>query len=222
MIEPLHSFPFYNPRIMRHLSPLFNFLFLAALLIGCSETAESPATKMKAGSTAKGLLIKVLPLGTVDDRLIAEAVAALKKYTVNVVLLKQQALPAHAYYRPRNRYRADSLIKWMAAKALPGEVYVGLTQTDISTKKDPYADFGVMGLGYLPGRACIISSYRLRDKRNFYKVVLHEAAHTAGLSHCPEQSCFLRDAKGGDPTGEETGFCLTCQKKLQAKGWRIE
>jgi archaemetzincin len=201
---------------------LNRFLFLLFLTLtlaaGCQPTSTSEAI-INDESKVDGTLIKILPLGAVDAIYIDEAVAALKKYTGNAVLLKARGLPPHAYYLPRNRYRADSLIKWMAAKAGPGEVYVGLTSVDISTTKDGNADFGVMGLGYQPGRACVISSFRLKNKRNFYKLVLHEAAHTAGLPHCPEATCFLRDAKGGDHTEEEIGFCNSCSNLLKAKGW---
>ena len=76
-----------------------------------------------------------------------------------------------------------------------------------------------MGLGFQPGKACIASNFRLRDKKNFFKVALHELGHTTGLPHCPEKTCFMRDAEGGDPTGEESGFCTKCKNYLIKKGW---
>jgi archaemetzincin len=194
-------------------------LFLALTQVSCTGTDQSPETKTVSKAPPPSTVIKVLPLGNLDKKLAEGAVFRLKQYVRHVTLLPAVALPAHAYYAPRNRYRADTLIKWMAAKAGRGEVYVGLTASDISTKKDKVKDFGVMGLGYMPGRACVVSSYRLKNKANFYKVVLHEAAHTTGLPHCPEKTCYLRDAKGGDPTGEETGFCSKCESFLKGKGW---
>jgi archaemetzincin len=199
-------------------------LFLASsilVLAGCRENQTKPGVKKAAKPHIQPIVIKVLPLGPVDKGKIEAAVTALEKFAGPVILLKPQDLPKHAYYPPRKRYRADKLIQWMAGQAKRGEVYVGLTASDISATKGTVDDFGVMGLGYRPGRACVISSFRLRNKANFYKVVLHEVAHTAGLPHCPEKTCFLRDAKGGDPTGEETGFCPACEKFLQGKGWKF-
>jgi len=204
------------------MNPIKPFLIFACSILvftGCRENQTNPDVIRVGTPRKQQIVIKVLPLGHVDKGSIESAVAALEKYAGPVTLLKPQELPDHAYYAPRNRYRADKLIKWMAAKAGRGEVYVGLTSKDISTTKEKVVDFGVMGLGYRPGSACVISSFRLRNKANFYKVVLHEVAHTAGLPHCPEKSCFLRDAKGGDPTGEETGFCSKCKSFLQSKGW---
>jgi archaemetzincin len=198
---------------------LKTMLLLALMQVSCTGTDQSPEMETISKAPQSATVIKVLPLGNLDKKLAADAVLHLKQYMGNVILLPAVALPAHAYYAPRNRYRADTLIRWMAAKAGKGEVYVGLTTSDISTKKDKVADFGVMGLGYMPGRACVVSSYRLKNKANFYKVVLHEAAHTSGLPHCPEKTCYLRDAKGGDPTGEETGFCSKCESYLKGKGW---
>lgn len=109
----------------------------------------------------------------------------------------------------------------MQERAKEGEVYVGLTMQDISTTKGDNPDHGIMGLGFRPGKACIASSFRIRDKKNFFKVVIHELGHTTGLPHCPETTCFMRDAKGGDPTREEKEFCNTCTLYLQSRGWRL-
>jgi archaemetzincin len=198
---------------------IFTFFSSMVLFAACRENQTMPVATHWMKTQKQQMHIKVLPLGPTNKSHIKQAVSALEKYAGPVTLLEKQDLPTHAFYAPRNRYRADKLIQWMAAKADRGEVFIGLTSSDISTTKGSIADFGVMGLGYRPGRACIVSSFRLRNKSNFYKVVLHEAAHTSGLPHCPVSTCFLRDAKGGDPTGEETGFCNACAKYLKRKGW---
>ena len=55
----------------------------------------------------------------------------------------------------------------------------------------------------------------------FYKVVLHELGHTQGLAHCPAPTCFMRDAAGGNPTTQETGFCPRCTTHLRRRGWQL-
>ena len=204
---------------MNPIKPFLIFACSILVLAGCRENLTNPDVIRVGTPRKQQIVIKVLPLGPVDKGSMEAAVTALENYAGPVTLLKPQDLPVHTFYPPRNRYRADKLIEWMAAEAGRGEVYVGLTTKDISTTKENVYDYGVIGLGYRPGRACVISSFRLKNKASFYKVVLHEVAHTAGLPHCPEKTCFLRDAKGGDPTGEETGFCIKCEKFLKLKGW---
>ncbi|PWV49611.1 matrixin family metalloprotease [Chitinophaga sp. S165] len=190
---------------------------LAILLLltfaGCDNSADN-----RKGSDTH---IIILPLGNVDENYLKEAYDNIQQISGQAELHAAVDMPDMAFYAPRNRYRADSLIRWMSHQAKPNEIYVGVTMQDISTTKGEYADFGVMGLGYCPGRACVVSSYRLKNKKNFYKVVIHELGHNMGLQHCADSTCFMRDAKGGDPTGEEKAFCKSCAAYLQKKGWKI-
>jgi archaemetzincin len=77
-----------------------------------------------------------------------------------------------------------------------------------------------MGLGYLPGKACLISTARL-SKKNLYnqllKVCLHEIGHTQGLPHCDKKYCFMRDAKGKNHNNEETQYCKDCSLFLNKR-----
>lgn len=105
---------------------------------------------------------------------------------------------------------------------------VGLTEKDISTTKGEIEDWGVFGLGYLPGKACIVSTFRLgakaepadaeRIKRErLVKVVIHEIGHNFGLDHCPEIRCTMQDAMGSILTVDrENGFCRKCTEVLGA------
>ncbi|WP_374679434.1 hypothetical protein [Hymenobacter sp. J193] len=134
------------------------------------------------------------------------------------------ALPKQAYYAPRHRYRADLLLRFLVSRHQPDTVVIGLTQLDISTTKNGVHDWGIIGLGYCPGRACVISSFRLKRRdlsTQFYKVVLHEIGHTEGLPHCATRTCFMRDAEGRNPIDEETGFCRTCTWYLESRGWKL-
>lgn len=200
--------------------------FLIALLVfesGCrpgSEKTNKPDPK-KEVREEKTVSIKLLPLGKINSALISTTFSDLKKIVSDVELLPHEEMPSFAFYAPRNRYRADTLLDWMRERAKEGEVYVGLTMQDISTTKGDNPDHGIMGLGFQPGKACIASSFRLRDKKNFFKVVIHELGHTTGLPHCPETICFMRDAKGGDLTGEEKEFCKKCRVHLKAWGWKL-
>ena len=172
-------------------------------------------------SAAVPLTVKLLPLGGIDDRWVADMCKQLKTYHARVELLPAEKLPVAAWYAPRSRYRADSIIRWLQSRAADNEVYLAITAADISTNKGTIKDFGIMGLGYCPGKACVASVYRLKNKNNFDKVALHELAHTTGLPHCPDKTCYLRDAEGGDPTAEENSFCEKCTAYLQQNGWKF-
>jgi archaemetzincin len=101
---------------------------------------------------------------------------------------------------------------------------IGLTVRDISTTKDDIEDWGIFGLGGLGGRACVVSTFRLRAGKatdpvfqtRLVKVVNHELGHTFGLDHCPVTGCFMQDAGGRIATvdGESGKPCAACAARL--------
>ena len=109
----------------------------------------------------------------------------------------------------------------MSRSAKPGQVYIGITTVDISASKGDNPDWGVMGLGFRPGKAAVASNFRMNNKEDFWKVAIHELGHTAGLPHCPVKTCFMRNAHGGNPTAEEKEFCSGCKKTLIDQGWKL-
>lgn len=165
--------------------------------------------------------LKLLPLGNIEDQQVKAVFLQLEKIHPSVQLLPAVPLPAFANYKPRNRYRADTIIQWLRSQAGKNESFIAITAADISTTKGNIKDFGIMGLGYQPGRACVASLFRLKNKNNLYKVAIHELGHNAGLPHCPQKTCYLRDAEGKDPTGEEIAFCGSCTAYLKNRGWKL-
>ena len=195
------------------------FAPLMSLLLACHHPAEQK--KIPVAAKPAEIKLKLLPLGKATPAFISETYAELKKVIGSAELLPREEMPSQAYYAPRKRYRADTLIHWMSQRAKDNEVYLGITMQDISTTKGDNPDYGVMGLGFQPGKACMASNFRLRDKKNFFKVAIHELGHTMGLPHCPNKTCYMRDAEGGDTTGEEKEFCASCRKFLLGKGWKL-
>jgi archaemetzincin len=115
------------------------------------------------------------------------------------------------------------------------DVYVGLTNKDISiTKykgpsgeiKEPtwqYRDFGIYGLGRVGGKACVVSSNRLRKNgtgAQFYqrlcRIACHEVGHVLGLHHCSQKACLMNDANEKITTiDKSTGnLCEKCWSKI--------
>jgi archaemetzincin len=134
-------------------------------------------------------------------------------YNLKTIILPEEKLPKSAFTNYKApRFRADSLIKIQKRK-LPDSIdfIIGLTEKDIcitklekdgSVKKpiNKYTDFGIMGLGYCPGKSCIVSTFRLKNKNEniflsrFKKVCIHEVGHNLGLPHCPNKKCVMTDA----------------------------
>lgn len=151
-------------------------------------------------------------------------ISELKNCLPDITLLKPVPLPEQAWYDQRKRYRADKLIYWLKNRINDDEIVIGLTSKDISTTKNEIKDFGVMGLGFTPGKSCVVSTFRLNKqnlRQQLFKVAIHELGHTRGLNHCPVKTCFMRDAKGGNPVDEEKEFCERCRKILINKGWSL-
>ncbi len=172
-------------------------------------------------NTAKVIVIQ--PFDDLPEEKVAAVYQKIKQINPNTIIVSPVELPKNAFYSKRKRYRADSLLRFL--NTYKGDtVVVGITSKDISTTKDKVPDWGVMGLGYRPGYACVVSIFRLsksNTQEQFYKVVIHELGHTTGLPHCDNETCFMRDAAGHNHLDKETDFCPKCKAFLRSKGWLL-
>ena len=197
-------------------------LALVFILSGCSGKSD--------------LTIVLQPYGTFDARLADTLVETISQtYGVKVHLLKNSAFPEDAFIHTKTaRYRADSLIRFLKNDKSDSVDYImGLTNQDISfTKRDThgnikkphstYSDWGIFGLGYMPGSSCIVSSHRLQhpDRTVFIarlkKVAIHELGHNFGLPHCDSTGCVMQDAVETIQTIDASSghLCASCKKLL--------
>jgi len=179
---------------------------------------------------APTLRVYLQPLGGAlpeDDTALVET-ALRQLLGVEVRKLERVELPAAAYYPPRRRYRAERLLTFLNTRLPPdGGRILGLTGVDISTTKDAYPDWGVLGLGELPGTATVISAFRCHKKsrgaqharERLAKVSVHEIGHTLGLEHCSTLGCLMEDAGGKVATCDrEYDFCPRCRGLLATAG----
>ena len=191
------------------------FLWLF-FLVSLNSCISNDSTKEK--------VIIIQPLGNFSKTESKQVFEEIRKINHQVILKNNIAFPINSYFKPRNRYRADSIIKYLSSRVGKDSVIIGLSEKDISTTKGKVKDWGVMWLGYCPGKACVVSSFRLSKTNKhlqFYKVALHELGHTQGLPHCKNKTCLMRDAKGKNPLNEEKSFCSSCKKYLIAKKWKL-
>lgn len=106
----------------------------------------------------------------------------------------------------------------MAANANRHNIYIGLTHKDISCSVHGKKDWGVQGLSLIPGNACVASTFRVKDRRDFWKVVCHEFIHTYfTYNHCPKDdpSCLMQAAKGHPRYKGKNGLCPHCSNALK-------
>ncbi len=139
------------------------------------------------------------------------------EYGLAVTIRASVELPAAAYFPKRGRYRAEKLLDFLdetLGDAPAGTRILGLAEVDISTTKEPHEDWGIFGLGELPGRASVLSSFRLKRgakdrahlRRRVANVAVHELGHTLGLPHCEEHAarCVMLDAEGSIANTDST------------------
>jgi archaemetzincin len=202
------------------------YVFAHAADVVSPETTLAQANRPER-TFGRGTVVLV-PLGSFPKDLAGAVATGLhEEFRVEVEHHDPVLLPPTAYYPPRKRYRAEKLLGFLGGLVDPRRAdtrVLGLTEVDISTTKGKYEDWGIFGLGELPGRAAVISSKRLRRRARDadhvrFRVVttaIHEIGHTFGLPHCTEPRCVMQDAHGSiENTDASTGHLGPgCRAKL--------
>lgn len=191
----------------------------ASLALALALALPAQAGELSPPSTVTVCLV---PLGKHDAKLLPVATRGVEfLFGFTVKTLSPLPLPKEAYYAPRKRYRAEKLLDFLNAEVAPEaeacSILLGFTAVDISTTKEPYEDWGILGLGEVGGRAAVVSSFRAGKKtksarvraERTVKVVNHELGHVLGLPHVAEPGCLMQDAEGAVSTvdGESGLLC---------------
>ena len=128
------------------------------------------------------------------------------------------SLPSELYVKKSNRYRALGILKDLK-KLSPkeNEVFIGLSHKDICADVHGYKDFGIIGLSYCPGKVCIVSDKRLKNKSVMWKPILHEFIHAFyGVLHCPndDPQCIMADARYRGSFKTQVKLCDACNSRI--------
>ncbi len=110
----------------------------------------------------------------------------------HVEVLPCRPLPAHAYYKSRQRYLASALLRDLSV-AGPDAFVIGLTHKDISFNIHNTKNYGIMGLTTRGHFKTIVSDYRAKGD-NFLAVIVHEFGHGYYKApHCTAPTCIMCD-----------------------------
>ena len=206
-----------------------SLLYMAIAIFLCTACNEShkkdnakKTNQSLSDNKKKKVIIAIQPFADIPKENVYYVAYYLKKMYANVFINAPIEFPKNSLNLAKTRHRADSLIRFLSAQTKPGYLTIGLTKSDISTTKNNIPDWGVMGLGFCPGKSCIASSFRLHGKNKtekLFKVAIHELGHTQGLPHCPVNDCLMHDAEGKDRLDQEKEFCKKCKTVLINAGW---
>ena len=203
-------------------------VLVSVFFIFSYDSAESFQPKVEqlknSVSPEKPITILIQPFNDLPKEYLDFVSAELKKVYPNIKINPSIHQPKNTKNQAKTRYRADALIKYLRNQTPDGFKTIGLTKSDISTTMGKHADWGVIGLGFCPGKSSIVSSFRLKGantKEKLFRSAVHELGHNFGLPHCPDKTCLMKDAKGKDIFNEVKVFCNNCKQILAKEGWML-
>lgn len=208
-------------------------MMVAILTMALSLTACTEAKKENK-STSQNLVEKpkivpticIYTMGTVKKDLLNAMIDSIRNHYPKCRFVKNIPLPKSAITKKRNdhvRYISNSLNDYLAQYKSDTTIVIGLTSADIG--KDNFRNrphSGIMGeAGGFNVPVAVFSSYRPKNNKQLFSVILHEVGHTQGLRHCPNTKCMMQNANGGNPFAKTNHFCDKCKKHMQNRGWKL-
>ena len=144
--------------------------------------------------------IVISPIGDFDKELLEQLAKEIRRVfgcrTAIIPLLKDLDFSLD---NERRQYHSTPILEILESKAPPRAIKVlGIAQVDLFIPILTY----VYGEAQLGGKACIISTYRLKEglsplnrtvvyHQRVVKEAIHELGHTFKLRHCKDQACLM-------------------------------
>lgn len=171
-------------------------------------------------------VIHITPLGNVDQKHLELVKGYIQNfYGFKCVIDNKEPLTKAILTKSGTRYEANKII----AKYKSNKNILLLTNVDIAyfNKKKNIKEYGIIGLGSLPGKTCVVSTFRLKkfvteEKMldRLKKVSIHEVGHNLGLDHCNyDRECLMNDARGTvtQIDRERVWICDNCRRIIGMK-----
>jgi len=163
-------------------------------------------------------LVRMGPFADFDlDKLSLKLSAKLPDFTIQVS--EPLDTPEMAFDSSRKQYHSTRILATLEEYTEPdtGRV-LGVTSFDLYVPGMNY----VFGEARCPGRAAVISTYRLKTKDTGFlearvvKEAVHETGHMLGLRHCPRPSCVMYFSERlADTDRKMESFCSECEGKMK-------
>lgn len=197
---------------------------LLTCLTSCNTAGnDSPKGKVSNDAPNKKVQIYLQPYDNISSKRVeevkAQMIACFQQEIPDemiIEILPAKALDASLKNDFKTRFRADKILDSMGRRT-GGKVIIGMTDHDISCTSRGANDWGVLGLARMGRNKCVVSSYRLRDKHQLWKVAAHEFLHAYySLGHCKEDNshCYIQDGHGKANVGIKNMLCPTCKKEI--------
>ncbi|MEW6665812.1 MAG: archaemetzincin family Zn-dependent metalloprotease [Thermodesulfobacteriota bacterium] len=168
--------------------------------------------------------IVITPIGDLATELkdkIAREIERIFEYKTEVIpLIQERDLAVDAF---RGQVHSTAVLATLSSLAPPQALKVlAVTRADLFIPVLTY----VFGEAQLGGRACIISTHRLKDPPcpaaaedafhcRVVKEAVHELGHTFNLRHCPEQTCIMHYCRSlRDVDRKSSDLCRYCKVLL--------
>lgn len=159
------------------------------------------------------------PLEDYDPQQIQTVITEIGTFFNNpIIILKPIVIPTTYFNATVKMYCADSIVMNLSKLKQGNFVEViGLTHKPLYTIKDhpimPYYDTGILGFGYQPGNACVVTDNNfgvssILTSQRLKNNILHEIGHNIGLSHCTITNCAMLIRNAG------ADYCKFCRSKL--------
>jgi archaemetzincin len=171
--------------------------------------------------------IQVVPFLLADgDRLLSDLLPVLERIFHREVAIRPAWFdPATAFDSFRGQYHSSRLLELLLTAPPTAARLVGVTGVDLFI---PVLTF-VFGEAEVPGRAAVVSSYRLRNELvgldpdaellagRLAKETVHELGHTFGLLHCHDPACVMRASTYVEEIDlKPATFCPGCLTAVRA------
>jgi archaemetzincin len=170
--------------------------------------------------------IRVVACGAPAAPMLRAAARALShELRAPVTIGDQKIDAAFAHHPERNQYHSTAILEHLAK--LNGnrrEVVVGVTELDLYI---PILTF-VFGEAQLGGTIALVSYHRLSQEfyglppdptlleERLMKEAVHEAGHTAGLTHCDDYECVMAATHAVEWLDlKSSAFCDDCRERVR-------